>query len=131
MMPKLVAALVVALALADAGLHLSLDFLFFSGNFFANELSRLFFLNFVGYIVLTVAFILRRRLLGSRAWLTDAALVAFALGSIGMWLSRNAPNPQGLGYPSKAMEVLLILAASAHLLMTRGSEDGELADQGG
>src|SRR4051794_22421347 len=103
------------LALADGLLHLSLDFVLFHGNLFANVLSVLFALNFLAFVVLTAAIWLGPRWLGHRRWLVDVALLLFAAATFIGWLILGAPNPMGLGYASKAIEALLMLAALLHL----------------
>src|SRR2546423_1005811 len=75
----------VVLAVADGLLHLTLDIVLFRGRFFLNELSILFLLNFVGYLVLAGVFLFSGRLLGSRAWLVNLLLGAYALAGIVMW----------------------------------------------
>jgi hypothetical protein len=112
------AVAIVVLALADGVLHLALDVVFsmrFGARFATSSLGILFLVNFVGYVVLTAAFVFGRRRLGGRAWTLDLLIAAYAVGSIGVWLWFGAPNPMGTGYPSKALEVLLVLAAGAHL----------------
>ncbi|MCC7105851.1 MAG: hypothetical protein IT307_11970 [Chloroflexi bacterium] len=104
---------IVILGLADASLHLWLVFLFFRGNVFATDLSFQFLLNFLGYLALIVLFLCRRRWLGSRAWLANLTFAVYATGAIVLWVQRNTPNPRGLGYPSKAIEVAIVLLALA------------------
>jgi hypothetical protein len=112
---RALAFVIAILALADGVLHLSLDFVLFHGNLFANLLSVLFPLNFLGYVVLAAAIWLGPRWLGHRSWLVDAALLVFAAATFIGWLSLGAPNPLGLGYTSKAIEALLMLAVLLHL----------------
>ena len=109
----------VVLAVADGVLHLALDVVLFRGRFFANQLSILFLLDFVGYIVLAAAFLFRERLLGNRAWLLNLLIAVYSLAAIVMWAQRNGPNPMNLGYASKALEVLLIVAVAAHWWTTQ------------
>jgi hypothetical protein len=45
------------------------------------------------------------------------ALMGYAALSIVAWLEMGRPNPLGLGYLSKALEIGLILAAAAHARM--------------
>jgi len=107
---------IAILALADGFLHLSLDLVLFRGNFFQNDLSVQFLLNFIGYVVLTAAYLLGRRRLGRRYWVMDLVLICYAGASFVLWLGRGGPNPRGLGYPSKAIEVVLIIALLADWL---------------
>ena len=114
---------VIILAIADGLLHLVLDFMFFGSNLFGAlpfpspfplPLNRLFALNFVGYLVLAAAFWYAPRFLGPRRWLVDVALMVYTVLSIVGWVQTGMPNPQGLGYLAKALEVALILALAVH-----------------
>src|SRR5262249_27433596 len=90
---------ITVLALADALLHLMLDVVLFRGNFWGPlgpppgapaggpppgagppplplPLNQLFVLNFVGYLVLIVAFWLAPRWLGRWSWVVDLAFIA-------------------------------------------------------
>jgi hypothetical protein len=82
-------------------------------------LNRLFVLNAIGYVVLAIAFLLAPRLLGRWSWIVDLALVVYAAASIVGWLDVGSPNPNGLGYLSKVLEVLLIATLLAHIWVTR------------
>jgi hypothetical protein len=82
------------------------------------QLNQLFVLNAIGYIVLVVAFWLAPRLLGRWSWLVDVVLIVYTIASIIGWLDVGGPNPHGLGYLSKALEILLILALLAHVWLT-------------
>ena len=114
---------VIILAIADGLLHLVLDFEFFGSNLFGAlpfpspfplPLNRLFALNFLGYLVLAVAFWYAPRFLGPRRWLVDVVLIVYAVLSIVGWVQTGMPNPQGLGYLAKALEVVLIVALAVH-----------------
>ena len=122
MSDRVLALITVVLAILDGILHLSLDIVLFRGRFFANELSILFLLNFVGYIVLAGLFLFRERLLGSRAWLVNLVLALYSVAAIVMWAQRHGPNPLNLGYTSKAIEVLLIVAVAAHWWLSQRSQ---------
>src|SRR4051794_27915760 len=111
--------LIVILALADGILHFALNWVLFRGNVLGRlpfpspwplAMNHLFVLNLVGYVVLAVAFWFGPRLLGNRRWVLDVALIVFTLLSIGGWLQIGRPNPNGLGYIAKALEVVLIVA---------------------
>ena len=131
-------------ALASAVLHLALNVVLFRGNFgffrlgeapppgpppgasgpppgtppppqLPLPLSQLFFLNFVGWIVLVVLFWLAPRWLGAWSWLIDAAMIVYTVLIIVGWLYIGGPNPMGLGYLSKVIEVVLLIALLAHL----------------
>jgi hypothetical protein len=111
--------LIVVLAVADGIIHLALNFVLFRGNFWGSlpfpsplplPLNQLFTLNFIGYIVLAICFWFGTQVLGARRWLIDVAIMILALLSIIGWVQVGMPNPMGLGYLSKALEVALIVA---------------------
>jgi hypothetical protein len=124
MTDRILVLAIAVLALADGILHLALDIVLFRGRFFANELSILFLLNFIGYVVLAGAYLLSNRLLGSRAWLLDLMTAVYVLAAIVMWAQRGGPNPMGLGYLSKGLEVLLVVAVAAHWWMSQRNRTG-------
>jgi hypothetical protein len=110
---------IVLLALADGVLHFALNFVLFRGNVFGTlpfrspfplPMNQLFLLNFVGYVVLAVVFWYAPRFLGPRRWLVNVVLIVYTLLSIIGWVKIGLPNPQGLGYLSKALELALIVA---------------------
>ncbi len=130
-------ALIAILALADGVLHFSLDIVLFRGNFFGGgpsgprpgatpgsvappptargnplilPLNELFLLNFIGAVILVLLFWFSRRLLGDRRWLVDVVLILYAAAAFAAWLIIGRPNPMGLGYLSKGIEVVLIVA---------------------
>ena len=114
---------IILLAIADGLLHLALNWILFRGNFFGAlpfpsplplPLNQLFSLNFVGYVVLAVAFWYAPRFLGRGRWLLDVVLMAYTLLSIVGWVQLGMPNPHGLGYLSKALEITLIGALVIH-----------------
>jgi len=114
---------IVILAIVDGLLHLALNVVLFRGNFFGAlpfpspfplPFNVLFSLNFVGYVVLAVAFWYAPRFLGRRRWLVDLVLLVYTVLSILGWLQIGRPNPQGLGLASKAVEVALIVALVVH-----------------
>jgi hypothetical protein len=133
---------ITILALADGTLHLALDFILFRGPFsgppparvprpaspppgaggpprplvpFPLPLNELFLLNFVGYLVLVVLFWFGPRLLGGRRWLIDGLIVVYVAVTFLGWWEIGRPNPMGLGYLSKALEALLVVAVLVHL----------------
>jgi hypothetical protein len=127
--------LIVLLALADGALHLLLNAVLFRGNFFGPlpfpspfplPLNLLFVANLIGYVVLAVAFWFGARLLGPRRWIIDVVFIVYALLSIMGWVQIGSPNPQGLGYLSKALEVALIIALAIHL---KAAHSPRLADR--
>jgi hypothetical protein len=115
---------IVVIALLDGVLHLWLNQVLFRGNFFGPQgfpspfplqLNHLFTLNFIGYVVLAIAFWYGSRLLGARRWLIDVVMIVYTVLSITGWLQAGAPNPTNLGYISKALEVALIVLLVIHL----------------
>jgi hypothetical protein len=149
--PRLLAPLIAALALADGVLHFALDFVLFHGTFLGSgspagpppggapgpgapgpatgapanplllPLNELFLLNFLGYVVLVLVFWLAPRWLGTWRWVVDVALMGYAALGIVAWLEMGRPNPLGLGYLSKGLEIALILAVAAHARMVLGT----------
>lgn len=111
----LLSAAIAILALADGAIHLSLDFILFHGRLFADPFAIAFVLNFLSYVVLTVAFLfIPRSALGWRRAI-DLAMIAVAATAFVVWFLVGRPNPNGLGYLSKAIEVVLIVALITHL----------------
>jgi hypothetical protein len=134
---------ITILALADGVLHFSLDFILFRGNIFGFgrppggappggrppgpppgggpavpmplPLNELFLLNLIGWIVLVILFWLGPSLFGRARWVIDAAMIIFAALTILGWLDIGHPNPMGLGYLAKAIELVLIVVLFAHL----------------
>jgi hypothetical protein len=137
-------AIIAVLALADGVLHFSLDLVLFRGNFFGTRapagpppgaapgrvvpppgarpnpfilpLNELFLLNFVGAVVLVVLFWFSRRWLGSRRWWVNIVMILYAAAAFVAWLIIGRPNPMGLGYLSKSIEIILMLALVADTL---------------
>jgi hypothetical protein len=134
---RLLAILITVLALADGILHFSLDYLLFRGNLFGRlgpppgtapppgggggppqfplPLNQLFVLNLVGYIVLLLIFWFVAPRLGTWAWLVDAVFILYVAIIFVGWLSFGGPNPRGLGYLSKTLEILLVIALFGHM----------------
>jgi hypothetical protein len=136
---RILRAIIPVLALGDGVIHLSLDFVLFHGNFFGAgfpsgrppgagpsraapppggglnpfvlPLNELFLLNFFGSVVLVLLFLFGRRWLGRRRWLVDVVMIAYAGVAFVAWLVFfGRPNPMGLGYISKGIEIVLIIA---------------------
>jgi hypothetical protein len=139
----LLAGLITLLALADGVLHLSLDFVLFRGNVFGRlgpppgapppppggggggppplplPLNQLFALNLIGYAVLVLLLWFVAPRLGTWSWLVDAAFLVYVALVFAGWLRLGAPNPMGfLGYLSKFIELVLVLAVLARLWTT-------------
>jgi hypothetical protein len=132
---------IAVLALADGVLHLLLDFVLFRGNFFGSPflsgpaatpprtgpapaprgnplilpLNELFVLNFAGEVVLVLLFLFSRRWLGERRWLVDVVMIVYAAATFAAWLMFGRPNPMGLGYLSKGVEIVLIITLIADI----------------
>jgi hypothetical protein len=70
----------------------------------------LFILNFAGEVVLVLLFWFSRRLLGARRWLVDVVMIVYAAATFTAWWMLGRPNPMGLGYLSKGIEIVLIIA---------------------
>ncbi|MDQ6674637.1 MAG: hypothetical protein M3069_28535 [Chloroflexota bacterium] len=131
---------ITLLALADGVLHFTLDVVLFRGNFIGRigpppgtpppanpppgppvplplPVNQLFLLNLIGYTVLIALFwfALRRR----GAWLrwVDLVLVVYALTALLAWVDLGRPNPRGLGFLSKGVEIVLVIALLAHAWM--------------
>lgn len=83
-------------------------------------LSQLFILNFVGFALLAAALLFGGRKLGRSRWIVDALLIAYTAATIIAWIRWDSPNPMGLGYASKVLEILLITAIAAHLFVRQG-----------
>lgn len=134
---RLLGILITILALADGILHFSLDYVLFRGNLFGRlgpppgappppsgggggpqfplPLNQLFVLNLFGYVILLLLFWFVAPRLGSWAWLVDALFILFVALTFVGWLNAGAPNPRGLGYLSKALEFLLVVALLIHM----------------
>lgn len=127
--------MISVLALGDGVVHLLLNFILFRGGGrppsggtsgpppggggprpgparspLILPLNQLFVLNFVGEVVLVLLFWLSRRLLGTRRWLVDVVMIGYASATFVAWWIFGRPNPMGLGYLSKGIEIVLIIA---------------------
>ena len=138
---KILRILIPVLTLADGALHLALDFVLFRGNLFGNPfaggpppgapppgtpprdgggppplplpLNQLFLLNFIGAMILAALFWFAPRWLGKKSWWVNIALIAYEATTFAGWWLLGAPNPLNLGYLSKSIEVVLIVALVA------------------
>ncbi len=79
------------------------------GNPFILPLNELFLLNFIGSVVLVLLFWFSRRLLGERRWLVDVVLILYEAAAFTAWMVIGRPNPMGLGYLSKGIEIVLVI----------------------
>ncbi len=138
MYTRILPIIIVVLALADGVLHFLLDFILFGGRSgsqpgprpggpppvtrgfpFILPLNQLFILNFIGEVVLVTLFLVSRRWFGGRRWLVDVAMIAYAAITFVAWLAFGRPNPMGLGYLSKGIEIALIIALAADIWAMR------------
>jgi hypothetical protein len=133
---------ITALALIDGAIHLSLDIVLFRGNFFGRlgpppgagpnpqgpppgappgppiplplPLNQMFLLNCIGYVLLVAVFwLVYRRLRRWPRW-ADVPLIVYVGAVFLGWVDFGMPNPQGLGYLSKGVEIVLMIALLAH-----------------
>ncbi len=141
-------AIITVLALADGLLHFSLDFVLFRGNIFGPgrsgpppgrpapppgggppqlplPLNELFLLNLIGYAVLVLLFWFAPRWLGERRWLVNVLMIIYVASTFVGWWEFGRPNPMGLGYLSKGIEVVLVVSLVAYtwVLLRKPSED--------
>ncbi len=135
-------AIIAVLALADGTLHLLLDFVLFRGNFFGSpfpagprpgappgrtgppparglsiplQLNELLLLNFIGAVILVLVFWFSRRWLAERRWIVDVVMIIYAATTFVAWVLFGRPNPMDLGYLSKGIELVLIVALCVDL----------------
>lgn len=80
-----------------------------------SHLNELFLLNAIGYVALVLVFWFGRGWLGARRWLLDVVIIIYTAISILGWVEVGEPNPNGLGYISKVIEVVLIVVLAAHI----------------
>jgi hypothetical protein len=135
---------ITALALASGVLHFALDVVLFRSNFgffrlreagpppgpppgasgpplgtpppqLPLPLPQLFFLNFVGWMVLLALYWLAPRWLGRWSWLVSAAMLVYTILIIAGWAYIGSPNPMNLGYASKVIEVILLVLLAVDL----------------
>ncbi len=112
-------------AAIDGLCHLALVILVTHGVFTRPPLSVLFTLNVVGYIVLIAALIISQA--SSLGWrrLLDAVLIVYPAATFAAWIffTRGRANPLGLAEIAKPVEILLVLAAIAHLVQIGHEEE--------
>lgn len=135
---------IAALALADGVIHFLLDIVLFRGRFIGSPfpagprspgavppragpapagprlalplpLNELFLLNFLGAVVLVGLFLYAARWAPARRWWVDLIMIGYAALTFTAWWLFGRPNPMGLGYLSKGIEVLLVIALVSHL----------------
>ena len=138
---------IVILALADGVLHLALDFILFGGRngppagprptpppgspppgprfALPIPLNVLFLLNFIGEVVLVLLYWFGPRWLGRRRWVVNVIMIIYAATTFVAWVMFGRPNPMGLGFLSKGIEILLIIALLVDIwLMRRQPQPG-------
>src|ERR1700694_1997671 len=131
---------ITVLAIADGALHFSLDLVLFRGNFFgplwpppgaaqaapANttpgpplplplHMNPMFLLNCIGYLVLIALFWFALRRLPTWSRALDVVFIVYVVATVLGWLDYGAPNPRGLGYLAKGVEVVLVVCLLAHV----------------
>lgn len=77
--------------------------------------NELFTLNFLGYLLLAALLWVVLLRLGALASVVDILLILVAAAAFVGWFRVGKPNPDGLGYLSKGIEVALIVALVAHI----------------
>jgi len=88
---------------------------------FPLPLNELFLLNAIGYIALVAVYWTSTGWLTAWRWLVDAVLIVYTALSIAGWVAVGRPNPHGLGYVSKAIEIVLIVLLLKDALATLGT----------
>jgi hypothetical protein len=111
----LLAAAIVLLTLADGLIHLSLAFILYHGQLFADAFSTLFVLNFLGALALIAAFLLSPRFAPGDRRAIDLLIMTYAAIAFVVWFTVGRPNPSGLGYLSKTIEVVLVIVLYLHI----------------
>ena len=134
------AVIISVLALLDGTLHLALDAVLFRGNFLGPlgpppgapapaaggarpgplvplplPLNQMFVLNFVGYLILVALlwYVIRR--FGSPQVWVDVVFIIYVGLAFLAWVQAGGPNPRGLGYLSKSIEIVLVLVLLTHI----------------
>lgn len=151
-------AIIPILVLADGVLHLLLDFVLFRGVLIGSPfpagaarpsgtaprpapppgprlqlplpLNEMFVLNFIGAAILAVLFVVGRRWPPARRALLDLVMIGYEVVTFVAWWMFGRPNPRGLGYLSKGIEIVVVIALIVHLwslLRTRSVADAALA----
>ncbi len=78
-------------------------------------LNELFLLNLIGAVILVLIFWFGIRWLGRRIWVVDVVMIGYAATTFAAWWAFGRPNPMGLGYLSKGIEIVLIVALLTHI----------------
>ncbi len=131
------------LVVADGVIHLLLDFVLFHGTLIGSPfpaggrrpagagprpgpppgprlalplpLNEMFLLNFIGAVILAALFVVGRRWSPGRRALLDVVMIGYEAVTFTAWWLFGRPNPMGLGYLSKSIEVVVVVALIAHL----------------
>lgn len=77
--------------------------------------NELFTLNFLGFILLAVLLWVVLLRLGALAWVVDVVLLLVTAATFIAWFRVGKPNPDGLGYLAKGIEIALIIALIVHI----------------
>jgi hypothetical protein len=86
-------------------------------------LNELFLLNLIGFVVLVLVYWLGPRWVGwlrGRRWLVELALLVYVAATFVGWLAYRRPNPRGLGYLARGLELVLVIALLADIWIARG-----------
>lgn len=116
-MTRALAVIIVVLAAIDGLVHLGLNVFVIHGIFNRPPISVLFFLNFLGYAALIVAFLAVRSSSFSLRRLVDVLLIVYPIVTFAAWIyfTKGKGNPMGLADISKPAEVLLAVTTILHL----------------
>jgi hypothetical protein len=128
-MVRTLSIVIVVLALIDGLVHLSLNLFVTHGIVTRPPISVLFFLNFLGYLALIVAFLYVQQSSLSLRRLVDVVLIVYPLVTLVAWIyfTRGRGNPFGLAEISKPAEVILAVATVLHLVRLGTEEQPKLA----
>ncbi len=90
----------------------------------------MFLLNFVGCLVRVMLFWFAPRWLGTLRWLVNLLMMIYVASTFAAWLEFGRPNPMGLGYLWKGIEIGMAVAIVVHLsfvLQDRLSDSDKMA----
>jgi hypothetical protein len=128
-MTRTLGIVIVVLALLDGLIHLFLVLFVTHGITSRPPISDLFFLCFVGYVALVVAFLLVRSATLSLQCLVDAVLIVYPIVALAAWIyfTKGRGNPFGLAEISKPAEVILAVVTIVHLIQLGRQEQPGMA----
>jgi hypothetical protein len=147
--------IIPVLTLADGVIHLLLDFILFRGVLIGSPfpagaarlrgatprpglppgprfqmplpLNEMFLLNFIGAVVLVLLFLASQRWSQTRRALLAVVMIGYEALTFTAWWLSGRPNPMNLGYLSKGIEIVVVIALVVHLLNVL--RVGNLADR--